>query len=177
MITADYKYPVPAPVPNMKEILKKAEVATAPIYSEQGAGNVEDRPPKRRKLGGKKKGKAPADACADEAAPVCDAPEAEGKGAPDGVSVTELTLEELLARNAFKPPEHITVNHVYSNSYHKFTRDGLSMDMVKVRSRESTKIFSKHGVVLPDYVSTFRSKRKNMKPKTNADAKPAEADA
>ena len=87
----------------------------------------------------------------------------EKKVAADEAKACEETLpsrEECEARGAFKPPEHISTNNVYSNSYRQAMKKSNCKQTAKQIARQATAIFKEYGICCPDMVGTFRPCRR-----------------
>ena len=89
----------------------------------------------------------------------------EKKVAADEAKACEETLpsrEECEARGAFKPPEHISTNNVYSNSYsyRQAMKKSNCKETAKQIARQATAIFKEYGICCPDMVGTFRPCRR-----------------
>ena len=70
------------------------------------------------------------------------------------------SLEELMQKNAYKPPPHILSNNVYSNSYRASLKVSNCRETAKKQGRLSCAIFKAHGLVLPDMCGSFRATRR-----------------
>ena len=57
-----------------------------------------------------------------------------------------------------KPPEHITVNHVYSSAYRRAQAGGLSLEDAQRKARMATEQFRKSGRVNKNDVGKFSQK-------------------
>ena len=73
--------------------------------------------------------------------------------------------QRLLQDGAYKPADHVKMNHVYSNAYHKHRGDPNQ----KQKARRASDIFRRFGLVLPSLVSSFKPPRAK-KPAAAADA-------
>ena len=70
------------------------------------------------------------------------------------------SLEELLQKNAYKPPPHILGNNVYSNAYRTSLKVSNCKETAKKQGRLGCAIFKAHGLVLPDMCGSFRATRR-----------------
>ena len=59
--------------------------------------------------------------------------------------------------DAYEPPPHVTVNHIYSNCYKRAMVKGASKEVAADAARTQTLIFRTHAVVSKTMVGTFRA--------------------